>query len=76
MDRELDVKGLRCPLPVIKTRLALNEMAVGDVVTVMATDPASNIDIRHLCNITGHELIDAGREDGVLTFVIRKCETG
>lgn len=76
MDRELDVKGLRCPLPVIKTRLALNEMAVGDVVTVMATDPASNIDIRHLCNITGHELVDAGHEDGVLTFVIRKCETG
>ncbi|MEE9317127.1 MAG: sulfurtransferase TusA family protein [Rhodospirillales bacterium] len=76
MDRELDVKGLRCPLPVIKTRLALNEMAVGDVVTVMATDPASNIDIRHLCNITGHEMIDASQEDGVLTFVIRKCENG
>ncbi len=76
MDRELDVKGLRCPLPVIKTRLALNEMAVGDVVTVMATDPASNIDIRHLCNITGHELVDASQEDSVLTFVIRKCETG
>ncbi len=76
MDRELDVKGLRCPLPVIKTRLALNEMAVGDVVTVMATDPASNIDIRHLCNITGHEMVDASQEDGVLTFVIRKCEAG
>ena len=76
MDRELDVKGLRCPLPVIKTRLALNEMAVGDVVTVMATDPASNIDIRHLCNITGHEMVDASQENGVLTFVIRKCETG
>ena len=74
MDRELDVKGLRCPLPVIKTRMALNEMAAGDVVTVMATDPASNIDIRHLCNITGHELMDASEEDGVLTFVIRKGE--
>ena len=74
MDQELDVKGLRCPLPVIKTRMALNEMAAGDVVTVMATDPASNIDIRHLCNIAGHELMDAGEEDGVLTFVIRKGE--
>ena len=74
MDRELDVKGLRCPLPVIKTRMALNEMTAGDVVTVMATDPASNIDIRHLCNITGHELMDASEEDGVLTFVIRKGE--
>ncbi len=76
MDRELDVKGLRCPLPVIKARMALNEMAVGEVVTVLATDPASNIDIRHLCNITGHELIDASQEDGVLTFVIRKSESG
>jgi tRNA 2-thiouridine synthesizing protein A len=76
MDRVLDAKGLRCPLPVIKTRLALNEMAAGDVVTVLATDPASNIDIRHLCNITGHQLMDAREEDGVLTFVIRKGEEG
>ena len=76
MDRVLDAKGLRCPLPVIKTRIALNEMAVGEVVTVLATDPASNIDIRHLCNITGHEMVDAGEEDGVLPFVIRKGEGG
>lgn len=75
-DRVLDAKGLRCPMPVIKTRMALNEMAVGEVVTVLATDPASNIDIRHLCNISGHELVDAGEEAGVLTFVIRKGEEG
>ncbi len=73
-DRVLDAKGLRCPMPVIKTRIALNEMAVGEVVTVLATDPASNIDIRHLCNINGHEMVDASEEDGVLTFVIRKGE--
>ncbi len=76
MDRVLDVKGLRCPLPVIKARMALNEMAEGEIVTVLATDQASNIDIRHLCNITGHELMDVGEEDGVLTFVIRKGEEG
>lgn len=74
MDRMLDAKGLKCPLPVIKIRKALTEIAVGEVVTVLATDPASNIDIRHLCNITGHELVDATEEDGVLTFVIRKGE--
>ncbi len=73
-DRVLDAKGLRCPMPVIKTRMALNEMAVGEVVTVLATDAASNIDIRHLCNINGHEMVDASEEDGVLTFVIRKGE--
>ena len=73
-DRVLDAKCLKCPLPVIKTRMVLNKMAVGEVVTVLATDPASNIDIRHLCNITGNELVDASKEDGVLTFVIRKTE--
>ena len=74
MDRVLDAKGLKCPLPVIKTRLALNKMAVGEVVTVLATDPASKIDIRHLCNITGNELVAASEEDGVLTYVIRRTE--
>ncbi len=76
MDRVLDAKGLRCPLPVIKTRMALNGMAVGEMVTVLATDPASTIDIRHLCNISGHEMVDACEEGGVLTFVIRKGEGG
>jgi tRNA 2-thiouridine synthesizing protein A len=74
MDRVLDAKGLKCPLPVIKTRLALNKMAVGEVVTVLATDPASKIDIHHLCNITGNELVAASEEDGVLTYVIRRTE--
>ena len=74
MDKILDAKGLRCPMPVIKTRMALNGMAVGEVVTVLTTDPASNIDICHLCNISGHEMVDVSEEDGVLTFVIRKGE--
>ena len=47
-----------------------------EVVTVLATNPSSTIDIRHLCNINGHEMVDAGEEDGVLTFVIRKGEGG
>ena len=74
MDRVLDAKGLKCPLPVIKTRMALNKMAVGEVVTVLATDPASKIDIRHLCNFTSNELMEASEEDGVLTYVIRRTE--
>jgi tRNA 2-thiouridine synthesizing protein A len=74
MDRVLDAKGLKCPLPVIKTRMALNKMAVGEVVTVLATDLASKIDIRHLCNFTSNELMEASEEDGVLTYVIRRTE--
>ena len=59
-------------MPVIKTRLAINEMDIGDIVTVHATDPASAIDIRHFCNMTGNPLLDSTTENGVYTYVIRK----
>jgi len=72
MDRVLDVKGLRCPMPVLKTGLAIKEMDVGDIVTVHATDPASAIDIRHFCNITENPLIDSSVDGDVYTYVIRK----
>ncbi len=72
MDRVLDVKGLRCPMPVLKTGLAIKEMDVGNIVTVHATDPASAIDIRHFCNITENPLIDSSIDGDVYTYVIRK----
>ena len=72
LDRVLDVKGLMCPLPIIKIRKILTDMTIGEVVTVLATDLALSIDIRHFCNITGHELVDATEKDGVMTFIIRK----
>ena len=68
----MDVKGLMCPLPIIKIRKILTEMAVGEVVTVLTTDLSSNIDIRHFCNISGHKLVDAIEKDGMMTFIIRK----
>lgn len=71
--RLLDTKGLNCPLPVLKARRAMREMADGDVLTVLATDPASYIDFRHFCDATGHELLDAQEDEaeGVFTYVIR-----
>ena len=72
MNRMLNVKGLRCPMPVLKTGLAIKEMDVGDVITVHATDPAAAIDIRHFCNITGNPLIDSTTDGDVHTYVIRK----
>ena len=72
MSRILDAKGLRCPLPVLKTKKALKDVPVGDCLTVFATDPASSIDVRHFCNMSGHELMEASESDGVLTFVIRR----
>ncbi len=72
MNRTLDVTGLNCPLPVLRARKALKEVPLGDCLTVLATDPASGIDFRHFCDISGHQLVDASEADGVFTFVIRR----
>ncbi len=51
----------------------MQRIAVGDELTVLATDPASRIDIRHYCNTTGHELVTADEDsEGVFTYVIRR----
>lgn len=74
MSTILDTKGFNCPIPVLKARRAMRELAAGDELTVLATDPASQIDFRHFCNTAGHELIDSSETDGVFTYVIRKAE--
>ena len=72
MPETLDATGLLCPLPVLKTRRVMLRLAVGDLLTVMATDPVSRIDIRHYCNTSGNELVEAHEEAGVFTYVIRR----
>ncbi|MBH60906.1 MAG: preprotein translocase subunit TatC [Alphaproteobacteria bacterium] len=73
MGATLDAKGLNCPMPLIRTRLALKDVAIGETLKVMATDPTSYIDIRLFCETTGQELVSAGEEDGVYTYVICKA---
>ena len=75
MDQEkefLDLKGLLCPLPVLKARKKLQSMSAGSVLTIEATDPASVIDVPHYCNESGNDLIEQGESDGVFTYSIRK----
>ncbi|SMH59856.1 tRNA 2-thiouridine synthesizing protein A [Azospirillum lipoferum] len=55
--RELDVTGLHCPLPILRTRALLDRMAPGEEVIVTATDPASVIDFKHFCNTTDNLLV-------------------
>ncbi|KJR66916.1 regulator of disulfide-bond formation, SirA family protein [Azospirillum thiophilum] len=55
--RELDVKGLHCPLPILRTRALLDRMEAGEELVVHATDPASVIDFRHFCNTTDNALL-------------------
>ena len=69
----LDVKGLLCPLPVLKARKRLQALGTGDQLTLIATDPAAAIDVPHFCNESGNRLVSQQAEDDVLTFVIEKA---
>jgi tRNA 2-thiouridine synthesizing protein A len=72
MVRRLDLRGMRCPLPVLKARKALGAMAPGDEIEVLATDPAARIDFRHFCDTAGHRLVATTEDGAVLTFRIAK----
>ena len=56
-DAELDARGLLCPLPVLKARKRLGQLAPGAVLRVLSDDPAAVIDIPHFCAETGHVLV-------------------
>ena len=66
----LDLKGLNCPLPVLKTGKALRTLAAGDTLIVEATDPMAAIDIPHFCREEGHQLTREEKDGGVLRFTI------
>lgn len=70
----LDLKGLTCPLPVLKANKALRSMAGGARLTVLATDPASVADFNAFCRETGHALLAFSEDQGSYRFVIRKRE--
>lgn len=72
-DLELDVRGLSCPLPILKTKKAINTMASGQTVRVVATDRGSVLDFKAFSAQTGHELLESAEADGVYTFVIKKA---
>lgn len=70
--RTLDLKGLSCPLPIVKTAKALRELASGEVVEVLATDPGSVKDFAAWAKTTGNELLSSTQDGAVYRFVIRK----
>jgi TusA-related sulfurtransferase len=72
VEKTLDAKGLKCPMPVVKTSKEIKSIAVGDVLEVLATDPGSMADIAAWSKSTGNELLQSGREDGVFKFYIRR----
>lgn len=72
-EKTIDLRGLRCPLPALRTRKALKGMAAGEVIVVECTDPLAAIDIPNLINQTGDVLEASERGDEVLRFRIRKA---
>ena len=71
-DKELDARGLNCPLPILRCKKALAEISNGLVLKVMATDPGSVKDFQAFCKQTGHELLSLEQNESLFTFYIRK----
>ena len=70
--KQLDAKGLSCPLPVLKARRAMKDLAPGEVLEIEATDPGSVADFAHFCEATGHRLLGQDSAEGVYSFRIEK----
>ena len=70
----LDARGLQCPLPVLKAKKAMRTLAVGETLTVLATDPAAPEDFRRFCEVTGHRMESLGENGGVYTLVLRRTQ--
>lgn len=70
--RILDAKGLTCPMPLLKAKKALNEMAPGEHVRVFATDPGSIRDFEVFARQSGHALLESEESDGVYSYLLQK----
>ena len=71
-NKELDARGLSCPLPILKTKKALNDLVSGQVLKIVATDPGSVKDMQAFSNQTGHPLLSSTEEDKAFVFFLRK----
>jgi tRNA 2-thiouridine synthesizing protein A len=71
-DRLLDAKGVSCPLPILKTKKAMNSLGKGQVLKVETTDPGSKNDMAAWARRTGNEILKVDEGPGMYTFYIRK----
>lgn len=72
IDRELDARGLNCPLPILRARQALVQIESGKVLKVIATDPGSVKDFQAFARQTGNDLLESVEASGEYTFYIRR----
>ena len=70
--KELDCRGMNCPLPVVKTKKAIETMKTGESLKIFTTDPGSCNDIPAFCRRTGNTLLEQTEKPGVFIFLIKK----
>jgi len=70
----LDLTGLTCPIPIVKTAKAVKELQPGELIEALATDPGSVADFAAWCRSTGNELVEQSEQDAVYRFLIRKTK--
>jgi tRNA 2-thiouridine synthesizing protein A len=70
--QRVDARGLSCPLPIVKTAIAIKTLQPGELIEVLATDPGSTKDFTAWARTTGHELVESSIVDGVFRFVLRR----
>lgn len=71
-DKLLDAQGLACPMPIVKTKKAMNDMVTGQVLEIHATDKGAKADLAAWSRSGGHELVQSTEENGVFKFWIKK----
>ena len=64
--------GLKCPLPVLKLRKALESSSVGEKIILYADDPVAPLDVEHFCKTAGHDLLDANQKENCVEFTVSK----
>ena len=72
IDKELDTRGMNCPLPILKTKKALAEMTTGQILKVVSTDAGSVKDMQAFANQTGNTLVSSSEEKGEYIFMMQK----
>ncbi|AQX54760.1 hypothetical protein A2U94_17280 [Bacillus sp. VT 712] len=70
--KQLDAKGLACPMPIVRTKKAMNELQTGEVLEVIATDKGAKSDLTAWAKSMGHTIVKAEETDDVLSFWIQK----
>ncbi|MDE1922218.1 MAG: sulfurtransferase TusA family protein [Gammaproteobacteria bacterium] len=73
-DQTLDAKGLNCPLPILRAKKALQGLAPGKTLEVLATDPGAVKDFQAFCRTTGNDLVESTTEGNVYRFLLRRAE--